>query len=783
VFGARALSHSALEAAYDKGPRPKVWAERKILTRKPMKGKGRLAAATGLLTVSLPPAAVGMNSLMHRPREHPKPIIKSEQTKSKPLWREAQQGVRSSLRQRNNTLAERTPIHRQAQSYGVGTLAGSAAGGLTGLALKKAPRLHSGIKAGIVGVAGVTAGAATLPAQSKLMQATSHGQYKVTPTGVVRAKRRPVRPSRKATRVARMGGVEVPSRVGKAATYPGSDLTHGQKRARVMAAGSTPLVGDFAAAHQAGRMAPPNLRRKTEGLQLGGSVTGSTLGSVAGAYGGAHLARQNKKVRLRADKINAKIDERVRNPIAGVKSKAAHAISPEMGRKVDARTAREGPGWAGRKVADMAVHRRPGVARVGRALIRAHAPLAGPAAASAAVLGGMIGQSAGSTALSTATYGHALKLEDAQQKARVGKSQHNRHGSRVSKLAPAPVATKREHKATAKRKEQSAALSVAGAGTGLTALGATVGSKIPGIGPKVRGALRKVPVPALTAGAGLGAVNSLIYANIQHKEAKAARNAAGVPGTKSASFVPGTGWVKAKKLVPVQRAALKNRLGPLPFDDFGGPGEGGKPFQGAGIHRRFTSQAEGRKLWPHQAPGQEVKPKSRKTTVSYDAPDKARRAKGAMLGTSWKGRANASGGGGGHISLNRELVPDASVLAHEKAHLAPKRNPYRPGRSPFRTGSEEGRADFMAGRSGYPGSKEFHAGYDKVQTRMRAAGTKPSPGFTTPPVPQRLPKLPDFAKALRPRITPVRMGRAGSIRTGYLRKTGNKTVSVAGGYG
>lgn len=97
-----------------------------------------------------------------------------------------------------------------------------------------------------------------------------------------------------------------------------------------------------------------------------------------------------------------------------------------------------------------------------------------------------------------------------------------------------------------------------------------------------------------------------------------------------------------------------------------------------------------------------------------------------------RGSAQANGRGGGLITLHPKTPKFAekrdAVIRHEKAHLAPKRNPVRwqeRRKDPVRVGREEGRADFVAhGKATtglYPGSPEFRSGYNEVQTKMAAA--------------------------------------------------------------
>ena len=407
----------------------------------------------------------------------------------------------------------KAPIGQEAKRFGIATGIGAGTSAVSALALrkKKIPNWTKGVTGGLVSA---VAGVGSMPIQSKLMQRSSHGQYTVTPAGVSRTRKKALPASSSAQRVDAYGNPTF----AKADTYPGSTLTHGQKRARVMAAGTTPGVGDFAAAAAAGRMAPPNLRAKTQALQFSGSVGGSTVGATAGAYGGAALVKKVPAVRAHAEWANGKLDANVRDPINAAKARAAGKIHPKFGEWVKARDAKAGSTF-GRRAGKWAASSHPGVARVGRAATKAHGPLAG--AGAAAVLGAVVGQSIGSTAGSTSAYGHALHLEDKQRGYKITKSTDNRHGSRISKAESPKAMNRAEVRRSAKAKNQSAALSVLGSTTGLGALGSQVAGRSLGRRlPRTAARLKSLPVPLLTAGAGLGGVNGLLYARIQHKEAK-----------------------------------------------------------------------------------------------------------------------------------------------------------------------------------------------------------------------------------------------------------------------
>jgi hypothetical protein len=160
------------------------------------------------------------------------------------------------------------------------------------------------------------------------------------------------------------------------------------------------------------------------------------------------------------------------------------------------------------------------------------------------MVGGMTGQNV--------AYGRAMTRDD-----RLRAQRHHDAGV-VKALAtserpgPKPIPLSRgEQNRLRRRKERSAALSVLGGTTGLSALGATLGSaalkKRPTLAlriPKTTKALKDVQVPLLTAGAGLGGINSFNYASIQHKEAGQVRKAWSRPEKVAAGLgVAGAGAI------------------------------------------------------------------------------------------------------------------------------------------------------------------------------------------------------------------------------------------------
>ena len=534
--------------------------------------------------------------------------------------------------------------------------------------------------------------------------------------------------------------------------YYGEDMSRAKKRSMVAAVTGLPVAADIAQAGLAARMAPPPLRKKTAAQVYGGGQVGGLAGTAAGAYGAAALARRSIKFEAGTVKVNDALDSgkaKVRNAVG---------LAPKS----------EKPSLVAR-----ALRKTPG--SIQRGTVKMAKPLAGHG--KVAAVGGLIGGAAGGMTGSQTGYGFALRAED-RYKAKVARSsQSARHGSRVAKADAPKIMTPREQTKLRRAKHHNAVSSQVGGAIGLTALAATLGSKVPTVGRKNAARLAKVPVPLLTAGAGLSGLNSFGYASIQNKEAS---------HKIKKSFVPGTGWVKAQKLAPAQVTHMKDHLKPSEFnfdDMFAAPKN---RFAGRGIHNTYAhrspSSASGRKIWDDHPT-----PRDGKVTTSVIPAPRSRRTTGAKSGpeAGWGGDAAPDGKGGGRIRINQAIAPEkhATVRAHEMAHLAPKRNPTRLStmqRNDVLRGREEGRADWMAGRSSYPGNKEFHTGYDHVQTKMRAAGAKTSPGFKPPPVPQRLPPLPGISKGLIPGIRraprvvrgglrQTRTPSTGAVRTSYTR--------------
>jgi hypothetical protein len=480
IASAAALRHHALNAAYggEGVKRPPLFAERKLL--KTARGRGRYLSGAAIGLVAVPAAAKGTTDLF---------------AKRASFLAQGVQGTREALTERSNNLRERPPARLVVGNYALGAGIGSGAGGLANLALRG--RLKGGRKAAAAASIGAAAGALSLPAQSKIVQRASHGQYESTPTGVRRKKTAPVRPSKHATIVdgRAMSGQEFRSHtVGKA--DPGADMTRHHRRALVTAAGvPIPVAGDVTQALTAARLAPSGRRARAGITTVAGGQAGSLAGTAAGAGGALALAHRSKTFERHANRANEWVE--------GTKAKtyARMGIKPRQGPGLAVRTAERVPRLAsiGRKVmanpVGRAVARRPGVAAIGA--------LAGSS------LGGMIGQQA--------TYSHVMTADD---RARAARSTDTRHGTRVVKYVQPKVLSPREQHALARRKQHSAVLSVIGGTAGLGALGATLASaRHSPLKAAHKARIARLPVPLLTTGAGAGGLNAFNYAAIQRKEA------------------------------------------------------------------------------------------------------------------------------------------------------------------------------------------------------------------------------------------------------------------------
>lgn len=466
--------------------------------------------------------------------------------------------------------------------------------------------------------------------------------------------------------------------------YYGSDMGRREKRLRVQAVGGAPVVGDFAQAAQAGRMAPGPLQRKTAAAQYAGNVGGGVVGQV----GGAALA-------LEASRRSAHI-QRGTVKVADAQEKATNWARGKAGLKPTT-----GPGMAERGIARAAEHARTPkiVARGLRAAM--HNP-------KAATVGALAGSAIAGTVGGQVAYGHGLNVEDKYRR---------QHGmAPLAKADAKPSAlTVKDKRTLAHRKERNASLSQVGGATGVGALVALGASRLH---PKLR-PLRGLQTPLLTTGAGVGGINAFVGASVQRKEAQQqlAKSWVRTSGAARVAMDHGrmerkTGeWLAATRLSEDDKRQVRMTVA-----------EGKR-------NRRFgwgqPPSSEGNHLYAnHKLDRGQLKP----TVLRHQtaSPRDSRSLK--ILGT-----AQPNGRGGGAVDLFRGATENTA--RHEQAHIAPRRNPLRffeRTRDETRHGREEGRADYLASghhssyaeEDHYPGTPKFRQGYAEVQDRMRAAGTK-----------------------------------------------------------
>lgn len=507
--GAGAMRHKALARSYRESslhplPRPKLLAERRFV--KHPKGRMTYLAGAGLAAASLPAAAVGTNR-----------TFRKSQPEKESFLRVGMRGARESIIDRTNTVKQKPPPSLVAGNYLAGGLVGSAAGGVVNTALKRR-RFPGTARAALASSAGVLAGAATLPVQSKVTQRATKGKYVMTPTGVRRAKTKPARPSSKASVYDGRGGNAarfraqtevgkaapqgwlVPTAIAKASDDPGANMSRMERRARVTAASPPiPVWGDLLQARTASKYAAKPYRRRAAVENFAGGTAGQAAGMAAGTGVALGAASRWKGFDRRAQAANDRIE----------------------GLKTNVRT-RAGLKPAGQSMTSRVINSPKTPARAKSAVGRIAASPAGRAVArnpKVAAVGALVGGSIGGTAAQQATYGRIMTRDDRYRRAQL-------------KKADTKPLNRQEREGLRRKKNQSAALSYFTGGAGLSALAATAGAAALKR-PRVRRAatrvrlnpnrvernLKAVQVPLLTAGAGVGGYNSLNYAAIQRREA------------------------------------------------------------------------------------------------------------------------------------------------------------------------------------------------------------------------------------------------------------------------
>lgn len=456
---------------------------------------------TTLAAAGAPAAAVGTYNLTRR-------RVRKADHRRTPFLQEGVAGTREAINERATNF-KNAPAKSRGVPYAVGTVGGLAGSAATHRALdlvgraRKAP-VHGLARAALTAAGGIAGATAGVPVGSRMVARRSPG-YELTPVGVRRKRTMARRPSTQAnvvegranqpnssTGYALRSQLVPTSSVHKAfaENYYGRNMSQRRKRATVLAAGGTPFVGDYAAAAQAARIAPPEQRHSAAALQFGGAKLGGLAGGVAGAYGTAALARHSPAFRQKAEDAQAKIKTTRQSIIDRVPGSQHLPAGPGVGAKL-------------RRTAMTRVH-----PRISSAVLRAAKPLAGVGAAAA--LGGYAGKTAGGFAGGYAGYGQALNRE---------RTRNAKLSRRPVKKLAGPVMTPREQHQLARKKRIAA---VAGTTTGLTGLaaGALEGAKRVKRWAPHHGRLGSIQTGLLATGAGVGGANSLNFAGVLRREAR-----------------------------------------------------------------------------------------------------------------------------------------------------------------------------------------------------------------------------------------------------------------------
>lgn len=461
------------------------------------KGRRRYVAGSLVGLSGAGGMGVGTHELLRRDR-----VAKGVTDRAEEFVRQGVQGNRDALRERMENSTKPAPAAVRAAAMGT-PLAAGALGSAAAQVHFNRRRAQIGREVhgrhGLTAVASTGAGIAALPIANRLSR--RHG-YKVTPTGVQREKKAAVRPSKSSN-------VEI-APVRKAVADPGKNLSRGQKRALVTASGATPAIGPYAAAAQAGRLAPPDQRRKAAATQLGGTVAGATVGIVGGSQAAARAAARSPKAAARLNGAERRVGD--------AKIRALSKLPTSQGRKIHANAvaSRGTPGRVMRTVSR--VEARGGTA--GK-LVR---PIARNPAAAA--IGAVAGKAAFQAGGSQGAYTMTLNRE-----------KHSAYRSgRVTKAAEAPVMSRREQRDQLQRKRRnlglSAAATAAGAGGVALLAGRELGPRVPGAAGRHfvqhNARYERAALGTAIAGGGIGAASGSANVRVQRRDLKAEAKQLGV---------------------------------------------------------------------------------------------------------------------------------------------------------------------------------------------------------------------------------------------------------------
>lgn len=499
VAGGAVVRESGLQRAHAlAGKSKRVFIPSRALLMAPKsnaRGKARLlwAGGTGLAAAATPAAAVGAHRLARPDRASKRARTPHRDGEEHTFLGEGVRGAAEALRERGEST-----LSAPRQARGVPLAAGLAGGGLGAQAghkvmdaVARRTPVNAKARAAVTSLSAVGGGLASMPAANAALRRRAPG-YTITPTGVKRVKSVPVRPSRRAS-TARGRRDIVPSD-DRFTKYYGENMSRGQKRARVLAAGTVPIpiVNDIAAASQAARMAPPEQRRSAFANTAGGIGAGTVVGAGAGAAAGRALERRHPGLAQRA----VDTDEAVREKVRTSRPVQAAAATPP---------------------AQAAARARAKLPKGGGRLKGKLTP--------AVLLGAGLGQMPGGQAGGWMGYSRTLDAEARYKR------------ERRAKLAKSAGLSQREREKLARTKRHSAALSVIGGTAGVGALAALGGSRLKLLRPATRARLSAAQTPLLTTGAGTGGINAFLGAKVQNREAKQVEAAKALVPLRPRSYV------------------------------------------------------------------------------------------------------------------------------------------------------------------------------------------------------------------------------------------------------
>ena len=484
----RGLQRAHFEDTKTPIKRTKLLAERQL--GRGTRGRKTWAAGAALQAAAIPAAGVGLYRMAKPSDVHKKDSVITSGLK----------GMSDAFEDRLESQRTAPPsltLRNAAQTAGA-----SLAGGGLAAAAMRGRKIGPLSRSAAISTAGVAAGTASLPAQAKMLERKTGGEYTITPTGVKRKKKAPRRPSHDATMIDTKSGTMIPGGVRKADDDPGAKYSRTQRRAMVAGAGGAPIVGDAVQAGAAAGLAAPPYRKRTAAEVFAANNAGNLVGAGAGALGAARLAQSSASARTKMENANAavergksrvadKVPQVARDKYSTASSKLAPASPKRLLSKVPT-------GAAGRLIA-----RQPAAAAVG------------------GLAGAMVGGQVGMHAAYTRAMNRDDRYRDANRMARRGTTQVAKDDSNMSR---------REKSDLAHKKQKAAVLSVIAGGAGMGALTATGATGLIRRVPKTSKVRRplsriephaeKVKTPLLAVSSGVGGYSSMNFAGMQRQEAR-----------------------------------------------------------------------------------------------------------------------------------------------------------------------------------------------------------------------------------------------------------------------